>query len=338
MKYNIIDIIDIDRLRLLLEKFTGMTGNATAIIDLEGQVLIANGWKDICVKFHRVHPETSQKCIESDTVLSNQLEKREKYNVYKCLNGMMDVAAPIIIEEKHLANLFIGQFLSEPPDMAFFRKQALKYGFDEKAYLKALSAVPVLSSEKVKLTMEFLSDLALLIGQMGLTLAKNKESNAEILKLREELERRKKRGGKYLGFLLAGQEYCISILKIKELIQFIPISPVSGFPKFVKGVINLRRRLIPIIDLKIIMGILSTTDYNEQTCIIITETAENTLIGMIADSVLDVSQISGEDIENVSEVGIHLNSDYIYGMAKTESGVKLLLNIENIFSGWQFQN
>ncbi|MDM8549651.1 PocR ligand-binding domain-containing protein [Desulfobacterales bacterium HSG2] len=335
MKYNIIDIIDLDRLRLLLEKFTGMTGNATAIIDLEGKVLVATGWKDICVKFHRVHPETNRKCIESDTVLSVRLEKGERYNVYKCLNGMMDVAAPIIIEEKHMANLFIGQFLSEPPDMEFFRKQASEYGFDEEAYLKALSAVPVLSPEKMKLTMEFLSDLALLIGQMGLTLAKNKESNAEILKLREELERRKKRGGKYLGFVLAGQEYCINILKIKELIQLPPISPVSGFPGFVKGVINLRGRVIPIIDLRIILGISSATDYNDQTCIIITETdgkSENALIGMIADSVSDVSQIRGEDIEKVSEVGIHLNTDYIYGMAKTETSVKLLLNIENIFS------
>ena len=85
MEYTLSGLIDIKRLTILMEAFTTITGGVvTAILDLEGNILVATGWKDICTKFHRVHPETSRKCTESDTALAGQLHAGEHYNVYQC--------------------------------------------------------------------------------------------------------------------------------------------------------------------------------------------------------------------------------------------------------------
>ena len=184
------DLIDIDELQSLLESFYTVTGFGTAIIDLEGQILTATGWADICTKFHRIHPLTCKKCIESDTVLSAQLKKGEQYNIYKCKNGLIDVAVPIIIEGVHMGNLFIGQLLFEAPDVEYFKKQAKEFGFDESLYLKALNETPVFTESKIKQTMEFLLKLAKMIGHLGLAKKQQLERNeqiSELLNIKETL-------------------------------------------------------------------------------------------------------------------------------------------------------
>ena len=103
-----------------MEKFTAATGITNAIIDLDGNILTAAGWQDICTKFHRVNPESCKNCLESDTSLANDLLKKKKFVVYKCMNGLVDAAVPIIIGDVHYANLFIGQFLSEKPSKDYF--------------------------------------------------------------------------------------------------------------------------------------------------------------------------------------------------------------------------
>jgi len=166
MKTNILDLIDFERVDVLLEGFNKTTGFVTAILDLDGKVLSKSGWRQMCTHFHRTNPETAKKCIISDTVLSGKMAEGEKYHFYKCLNGLVDVAVPIIIDEEHVANLFSGQFFFEEPDRVFFKKQAEKYGFDETKYLEALKNVPVVSREKVKTAMEFLLDMTHLISEM----------------------------------------------------------------------------------------------------------------------------------------------------------------------------
>jgi len=175
MNYKLSEIVDVAELQRVMENFSDATGVATALLEMDGTVLIATGWQDICTKFHRIHPETSLKCTESDTALAGQLKKGETYNVYKCLNGLADVAVPVIIEGEHLGNFFTGQFFSEPPDVEFFRKQAVQYGFDEDAYLKALNKVPIFSAEYVKQIMGFLVGLTTLIGKMGLVSKRQSE-------------------------------------------------------------------------------------------------------------------------------------------------------------------
>jgi PAS domain S-box-containing protein len=167
MKVRIIDLIDFEKVDTLLEGFNKSTGYLTAILDLEGNILSKSGWRKICTEFHRVHPEISKRCTISDTVLAGKMKEGEKYHFYKCLNGLIDVAVPIVIRGEHIANLFSGQFFFEQPDIGFFKKQAEKYGFNEKEYLKELEKVPVVSKEEVLTAMDFLLDMTQLISDMA---------------------------------------------------------------------------------------------------------------------------------------------------------------------------
>ncbi len=142
------------------------------------------------------------------------------------------------------------------------------------------------------------------------------------------------RDGKYLTFTLAREEYGIGILKIKEIIGMMPVTTVPQTPEFVKGVINLRGKVIPVVDLRLRFG-MEAIDYTERTCIIVVEikgSSETVQIGIVVDSVSEVLNIKGEDIEDTPTFGTRLNTDYILGMAKMEGGVKILLDINRVLS------
>jgi PAS domain S-box-containing protein len=165
MKTKVLDYIDFEKVNILLEGFNKSTGFVTAILDLEGNVLSKSGWRQICTEFHRINSETSKKCSISDTELAGKMAKGKKYHFYKCLNGLVDVAVPVVINGEHIANLFSGQFFFERPDISFFKKQAAKYGFDEEKYIKALEKVPVVSKGKVITAMDFLLNMTKLISE-----------------------------------------------------------------------------------------------------------------------------------------------------------------------------
>ena len=140
--------------------------------------------------------------------------------------------------------------------------------------------------------------------------------------------------GKYLTFTLAEEEYGIGILKIKEIIGMLPITSVPQTPDFVKGVINLRGKVIPVMDLRLRFGMMSI-DYTERTCIIVVEIsgqAGTILVGIVVDAVSEVLNIKGDDIEKTPTFGTQLNTDYILGMAKMGGGVKILLDIDQVLS------
>jgi len=140
--------------------------------------------------------------------------------------------------------------------------------------------------------------------------------------------------GKYLTFSLANEEYGIGILKIKEIIGMMSITTIPQTPEFVKGVINLRGKVIPVMDLRLRFG-MEAIDYNERTCIIVVEIesqAGTVMIGIVVDAVSEVLNIKGEDIEDTPTFGTKLNTDYILGMAKMEGDVKILLDIDKVLS------
>lgn len=142
------------------------------------------------------------------------------------------------------------------------------------------------------------------------------------------------REGKYLTFSMADEEYGIGILKIKEIIGMMPVTTVPQTPGFVKGVINLRGKVIPVVDLRLRFG-MASIDYTERTCIIVVEIAGpsgTVMIGIVVDSVSEVLNIKSEDIEDTPTFGAKLNTDYILGMAKMEGGVKILLDIDRVLS------
>jgi len=167
-RYRLKELIDVDKSQRLLDSFCDAVGIAAAIIDLEGEIMVGSRWQRICTDFHRVNQKTLTRCINSDTRMANALQKNQRFSMYRCLNGLTDAASPIIIEKNHIANAFVGQFLLEPPDLNFFRARAAQYGFEEKAYLEALSEVPIIDEQRLPIILGFLTTYAEIVATMGL--------------------------------------------------------------------------------------------------------------------------------------------------------------------------
>ncbi len=142
------------------------------------------------------------------------------------------------------------------------------------------------------------------------------------------------KAGKYLTFTLNNEEYGIGILTVKEIMGMMEITAVPKTPDFLKGVINLRGKVIPVINLRMKFG-MEEIEYDERTCIIVVEvsSAKNRVqMGVIVDSVSEVLNITAEDIEPTPSFGTSLNTTFILGMAKTDEGVKILLDIDRVLS------
>ena len=143
------------------------------------------------------------------------------------------------------------------------------------------------------------------------------------------------RQGKYLTFTLAEEEYGIGILKIKEIIGMMSFTTVPRTPAYVKGVINLRGKVIPVVDLRLRFG-MPAIEYTDRTCIIMVEIKTGNgvvLIGIVVDSVSEVLNIKAEDIEDTPAFGTHLDTSFILGMARIDKSVKILLDVDRLLSG-----
>jgi PAS domain S-box-containing protein len=187
---DLVDVIDAEAIQSLMDDFYEVTHIGMALLNIEGRVLVAKGWQDICTRFHRVHPETCRSCLESDTLLTGGLEPGA-FKIYKCRNGMWDMATPIILGGKHLGNLFLGQFFfdDEVPDREAFRLQARRYGFDEGEYMAALDLVPRWSHHTLNAAMTFYTKLAGILSSMGYSTIRLARTLAEREKLLSSLER-----------------------------------------------------------------------------------------------------------------------------------------------------
>jgi len=140
--------------------------------------------------------------------------------------------------------------------------------------------------------------------------------------------------GKYLTFTLAGEEYGIGILKVREIVGMMNITRIPQTPPYVKGVVNLRGKVIPVVDLRLKFGI-EAMDYTDRTCIIVVEivgTAKDIPMGVVVDAVSEVINIRQSDIEETPNFGTRIDTNYILGMAKTNGGVKILLDIDRVLS------
>lgn len=140
--------------------------------------------------------------------------------------------------------------------------------------------------------------------------------------------------GKYLTFKLGDEEYGLEILKVREIIKLMDITVVPRTPPFVRGVINLRGKVIPVVDLRKKFG-MQTAEDTDETCIIVVEVSESQEkfhTGILVDSVSEVLDIVGEDIEEAPSFGSGFDGRFILGMAKTKDSVKILLDIEKVLS------
>ncbi len=185
------DIIDVPAIQAMMEDFCKATGILSAVLDLTGNVLIAVGWQDICTKFHRVNPEMCRNCTESDTVLSQGVEPGT-FKFYRCKNNMWDVVTPLMIGDRHIGNLFSGQFFFEDDeiDPELFRAQARRHGLDEVKYMAALERVPRFSRETITAAMSFFMKLAQTISQLSYSGVEMARMTSEIKNLNVDLEAR----------------------------------------------------------------------------------------------------------------------------------------------------
>lgn len=184
-KHVFTEIFDIKQIQTLMESYNKVTGLLAAILDTNEKVLVAVGWQDICVRYHRQHPVTLARCKESEAFIKKHLHKYEgRFLQYKCRNGLRDMAMPIFFDGEHLATFFFGQCFYEDdnPDPEFFRRQAREFGYDENKYLEALQRVPIYTREQMRNALDLYSNLMKIITEMG----------TKKLKLIQEIEAREK--------------------------------------------------------------------------------------------------------------------------------------------------
>jgi len=141
------------------------------------------------------------------------------------------------------------------------------------------------------------------------------------------------KGGKYLTFTLDRESYGVAVLKIREIIRMQKITPVPHMPHYAKGVINLRGKVIPVVDMRVKFN-LGYEENTERTCIIVVqvefEDRGESLVGLIVDAVEEVVNISDAQVEDTPELGMTMENRYILGIAKVENAVKTLLDIDRL--------
>jgi purine-binding chemotaxis protein CheW len=142
------------------------------------------------------------------------------------------------------------------------------------------------------------------------------------------------RSGKYLVFELNGEECCIQVLKVREIMGVQDITAVPQTPNYVRGVINLRGKVIPVVDLRLKFA-LPEIEYTQRTCIIVVQVQKNStnmLMGVVVDSVAEVLTIMPADIEDTPSFGQGVSTPFLLGMAKIKGRVKLLLDIDEVLT------
>ncbi|MCK5231547.1 MAG: PAS domain S-box protein [Desulfobulbaceae bacterium] len=212
------EIVNIDELKKLFEAFSTATGFTTGLVDkTANEILIGTGWRDICVKFHRANSASVEHCKASGRELTAGLNTPGEIRICHCQSGLVDGCTPIVIEGRHIANLATGQVLFAPPEIDRFKEQARQYGYDEQAYLDALSEVPVVNEETFKAMLLFLARLATTVAKIGLANLQSQRDNNEIANNKALLDSMvnsipdlisyKDQEDKYLGCNKAFEEY-----------------------------------------------------------------------------------------------------------------------------------
>ena len=138
------------------------------------------------------------------------------------------------------------------------------------------------------------------------------------------------RAGKYLTFVLNQEQYGVEILKVREILGLLPITPVPQTPHFVKGVINLRGKVIPVVDTRLKFN-MPEIEHTNETCIIVVD-VNSTMMGMIVDTVKEVMDIREEQVEDPPRFGSGMDTGAILGLGKVGDQVKILLNIEKVLA------
>ncbi|MFL0197643.1 PocR ligand-binding domain-containing protein [Clostridium sp. WILCCON 0269] len=230
-KLKFSELINVDILKTMSENLYIYAGIQFSIIDEDGTVHVAVGLQDICTKYHRANPVTCERCNKGNNYIKNHL-KENTYVAYKCQNNMWDIAMPVIISDKHVATVFVGQFFYEDEviDEKFFREQAQKLGFDEEGYIAAFRQVPVVSKNKVKYIVEYYTGFVTMLAESGYRLLKYKRSQ-------EELEKSQQ----YFKTILDSVNDAIIIFDIKSKVIDVNKTTIVMFGYSKKELLNMTR-------------------------------------------------------------------------------------------------
>jgi ligand-binding sensor protein len=199
MGYKLQDLIDIDHFQNLQDRLNKIYAFPSSIIDNDGNILTATAWQEVCTKFHRKNKESERLCIQNDLYIKKHIHDADPALTYRCPHGLVDNAAPVIIDGVHYGNFFTGQFfLGQAPDPEFFRSQARKYGFDENTYLAAVKKVPVWSQEQLDNYLFFIRGLIEIIAESGLKKLREIENRKQI-----QVTEQRNRTGSHLQYFSA---------------------------------------------------------------------------------------------------------------------------------------
>ncbi|MCI1208195.1 MAG: chemotaxis protein CheW [Treponema sp.] len=150
----------------------------------------------------------------------------------------------------------------------------------------------------------------------------------------EMTKRKLLNGARFLSFTVDNEDYCMDILRVKELMGITKITPLPRTPEFIRGIINLRGQIIPVIDLRLKFG-LEFREYTKRTSIIVVEVnynEENMLMGLVVDSIQEVINIPDDKLSKIPYINARIKSEYIKGIADTPDGMKIVLDVLKVLS------
>ncbi len=225
------EFVDLPAIQALMDDLNRLFNIGMALIDLDGNVLVASGWQTICTQYHRQHPEARKNCHESDTSLSLGVQAGT-FREYRCKNNMWDISTPIIVDGIHLGNLFLGQFFYEDEvvDREIFRKQAQAFGFPKAEYLQALDAVPRWNRDKLQVVLSFFRKMGTLVSDLSYKNLKLARSLDE----KRSTEAKLRRANTFLDSIVENIPMMVFIKDAKEL-RFVRFNKAGeqllGYPR-----------------------------------------------------------------------------------------------------------
>ncbi|MBN0989337.1 diguanylate cyclase [Amphritea pacifica] len=166
--YRIEKLLDITSFAELLEGYYQATGIPNGLVGPGGELITQAGWIDACTRFHRGHEETNRRCVESNCTLLEQAQTQKVCNSL-CKNGLYDYATPINIDGKHIATLFMGQLLHQPPDLGYYEQQAERFNYDKAAYIEAIKQVPVIPKAQLEKQLNHMVQVTTVLAKSALS-------------------------------------------------------------------------------------------------------------------------------------------------------------------------